>query len=81
MLGFIRRAWRPIASIGEKISNIFKIGRKAEVISDLRNIEKFENLAPAGLRVRSNPPSDVLAPRGDFYGNMDGYLKSYRYPT
>ena len=30
MFGFFRRAFRPMARIGEKMSEIFSIGRKAE---------------------------------------------------
>ena len=81
MFSFIRRAMRPIAMIGEKVGNIFKIGRKAEVISDIRNVEKFENLAPSGLRMRKKPPSDLMTPDGAFYGNMDGYLSGFKYPV
>ena len=81
MLGFIRRAFRPIAMIGEKIGNVFKIGRKAEVINDIRNVERFENLAPAGLRTRKMPPSDIMTPEGAFYGNMDSYLSGFKYPV
>jgi hypothetical protein len=46
MIGFIRKGFRPFLSIGQKIGRIFKIGRKAELVSDMRNLEAFENLAP-----------------------------------
>ena len=80
MFSFIRRAMRPIAMIGEKIGNIFKIGRKAEVIKDVRNIEPFENLAPTGLRMRKAPPSNIQGLDGGFYGDMNSFMKTYQYP-
>ena len=79
MLGFIRKAFRPISSIGRKMSSMFKIGSKGEVISDARNLAKFEDIAP--LRMRKTPPSDLMTPDGAFYGSMEGYLKGYKYPN
>tara|TARA_R110000744_G_scaffold29638_1_gene70576 strand:- start:541 stop:786 length:246 start_codon:yes stop_codon:yes gene_type:complete len=81
MIGFIRKGFRPFLSIGQKIGRIFKIGRKAELVSDMRNLEKFENLAPSGLRQRGEKPSDMFGGNKGFYGNMDGYLQSFKYPT
>ena len=79
MFSFLRRAMRPIAMIGEKMGNVFKIGRKAEVIKDIRNVEKFENVMP--LRMRKTPPSDLMTPDGAFYGNMESYLGGFKYPV
>ena len=80
MLGFIRKAWRPFASIGEKIGSVFRIGNKAEVVSDMRNVEGFENLAPSGLRFRQ-PKGEIMGEGGGFYGDMNSMLKSYKYPV
>ena len=80
MFSFIRRALRPIAMIGEKVGNIFKIGRKAEVIKDVRNTEPFLNLAGEGLRFRP-PPPEVRGMDGGFYGDMNSMLRGFKYPV
>lgn len=56
MFGMIKRVGRPIANLGRKMGEIFGIGRKANLVSDARNLEKFENLAPSGLRQRAEKP-------------------------
>ena len=81
MFGMIKRVGRPFMSLGRKMSEIFGIGRKANLVSDARNLEKFENLAPSGLRQRAEKPSDMLGADGGFYGNMAGYLQSFKYPV
>jgi hypothetical protein len=79
MFGFIRKAFRPIARIGEKMSEIFSIGRKSHLGSDIKNLEAFEDLAPSGLRSRF-PKGEIRTPEGGFYGDMNSYLKSNPYP-
>ena len=81
MFGFIRRIARPFGMLGEKIAEVLNIGRKANAVSDIRNVEKFVDLAPSGLRVRTNPPSNIRGMDGGFYGDMNSYLKSYKYPN
>jgi len=81
MFGMIKRVGRPIANLGRKMGEIFGLGRKANLVSDARNLEKFENLAPSGLRQRGEKPSDLLGADGGFYGNMTGYLSSFKYPV
>ena len=44
MLGFIKRIARPFGRLGEKLSEVFRIGKKSNVISDIRNAERFEDL-------------------------------------
>jgi hypothetical protein len=78
MFGFIRRAFRPIASIGQKIGSIFKIGSKGEIIKDLRNTMPFEEIV-GGLRNRV-PNTEVMGMGGEFYGDMNSMLKGYKYP-
>ena len=78
----IKRVGRPIANLGKKMSEIFGIGRKStHLVSDARNLEQFENLARPGLRQRGEKPSDMLGSDGGFYGNMAGYLQSFKYPN
>ena len=77
----IKNFGRPFMKIGSKMGEIFGIGRKANLVSDARNLEKFENLAPSGLRQRGEKPSDMLGADGGFYGTMAGYLKSFKYPN
>ena len=48
MFSFLRRAYRPFSGIGQKISNFFNIGKKYNVISDIRNAERFEDLGNRG---------------------------------
>ena len=81
MFGMIKKFSRPFMSLGKKMSEIFGVGRKTHLVSDARNLEKFENLAPSGLRQRAEKPSDMLGADGGFYGNMEGYLKSFKYPN
>tara|TARA_R110001592_G_scaffold346227_1_gene638693 strand:+ start:29 stop:274 length:246 start_codon:yes stop_codon:yes gene_type:complete len=81
MFGMIKKFSRPIANLGRKMTEIFGIGRKANLVSDARNLEQFENLAKPGLRQRAEKPSDMLGADGAFYGNMEGYLKSFKYPN
>jgi hypothetical protein len=78
MFSFIRRALRPIASIGQKIGEIFRIGRKAEapmgVIKEsvlvnkvpikFNNITKFQE-TPTGSFLR---PTDLMNNMGGFVG-------------
>lgn len=81
MFAFIRRAFRPIAMIGEKLGEVFKIGSKAgRGISDIRNTEPFLNLAGEGLRYRP-PPQELMGVGGGFYGDMTSMLKSFKYPV
>ena len=81
MFGMIKKFSRPIANLGRKMTEIFGLGRKTHLVSDARNLEKFENLAPSGLRQRAERPSDLLGSDGGFYGNMTGYLSSFKYPS
>ena len=81
MFGMIKKFSRPIANLGRKMTEIFGIGRKANLVSDARNLEQFENLAKPGLRQRAEKPSDLLGADGGFYGNMAGYLQSFKYPV
>ena len=82
MFGMFKRVGRPFMALGRKFNQIFRIGRKSEpVVSDIRNFEKFENLAPSGLRQRTTKPSDMLGSDGGFYNNMAGYLSSFQYPV
>ena len=82
MFAMIKKFSRPIANLGKKMSEIFGIGRKStHLVSDARNLEQFENLAKPGLRQRAEKPSDILGADGGFYGNMEGYLKSFKYPN
>ena len=81
MFGMIKKVGIPIANLGRKLTKIFGIGRKSTLVSDARNLEKFEDLAKPGLRQRSEKPSDMLGADGGFYGNMEGYLKSFKYPN
>lgn len=80
MFGFFRKAFRPFASIGEKIGEVLSIGRKSRLGSDIRNLEAFENLAPSGLRSRF-PQTEIRSAEGAFYGNMDSYLNQFKYPN
>jgi len=77
----IKRVGIPIKNLGRKMSEIFGVGRKANLVSDSRNLQQFENLAPSGLRQRAEKPSDMLGSDGGFYGNMAGYLSSFKYPN
>ena len=81
MFGMIKRVGRPFMTLGKKFGEIFGVGRKVNLVSDARNLEKFENLAPSGLRQRAEKPSDMLGSDGGFYGNMAGYLSSFKYPV
>lgn len=36
MFGFIRRIFRPVASIGQKLGEVFSIGRKSNAVRVLR---------------------------------------------
>ena len=81
MFGMFKRVGIPIANLGRKLTKIFGIGRKSTLVSDARNLEQFENLAPSGLRQRAEKPSDLLGADGGFYGNMTGYLSSFKYPV
>jgi len=76
-----KRVGRPIANLGKKMSEIFGLGRKTHLVSDSRNLQQFENLAPSGLRQRAEKPSDILGSDGGFYGNMTGYLSSFKKPN
>jgi hypothetical protein len=80
MFGFIRRLNRPFGMIGEKLSEIFRIGKKTNTLSDIRNTERFADLAPSGLRFRQ-PPQEIRGMDGGFYGDMNSMLKSYKYPN
>jgi len=71
MFSFLRRAFRPFASIGQKIGSMFNIGRKAA--------------APVSVGIVKEPvigrfidvPKFVRGPRGDsFLTNSDYMLKS-----
>ena len=77
----IKRVGMPIKNLGRKMSEIFGIGRKANLVSDARNLHQFEDLARPGLRQRAEKPSNMLGADGGFYGNMEGYLKSFKYPN
>ena len=81
MFAMIKKFSRPFMSLGKKFGEIFGIGRKSTLVSDARNLEKFENLAPSGLRQRAERSSDLLGSDGGFYGNMTGYLSSFKYPV
>ena len=82
MFSMIKNFGRPFMVIGRKFNQIFRLGRKAEpVVSDIRNLQQFENLAPSGLRQRSEKPSDIYGPNKEFYGNMAGYLNAFKYPV
>ena len=81
MFAMIKKFSRPFMSLGKKFGEIFGIGRKSTLVSDARNLEKFENLAPSGLRQRAAKPSDMLGADGGFYGSMAGYLSSFKYPV
>tara|TARA_Y100001937_G_scaffold128008_2_gene202053 strand:- start:632 stop:871 length:240 start_codon:yes stop_codon:yes gene_type:complete len=51
MFGFFRRAFRPFASIGEKVSEIFNIGRKG-----VRSVEPVvEMRMPKSTLVMNDP--------------------------
>ena len=77
----IKKVGIPIANLGRKLTKIFGIGRKSTLVSDARNLEKFEDLARPQLRQRAEKPSDMLGSDGGFYGNMTGYLSSFKYPN
>jgi hypothetical protein len=77
MFGFIRRVFRPIASIGEKVKSIFNIGRKAEIVSDVRNTERFLDITPARGRM---PKGEVNLGQG-FYPDTNTALKNFNYPV
>jgi len=81
MFAMIKKFSRPIANLGKKMSEIFGIGRKSTLVSDARNLEKFEDLARPGLRQRGEKPSDMLGADKAFYGSMAGYLSSFKYPV
>ena len=81
MFAMIKKFSRPFMSLGKKFGEIFGIGRKSTLVSDARNLEKFEDLAPSGLRQRAAKPSDMLGADGGFYGSMAGYLSSFKYPS
>lgn len=90
MFSFIRRAFRPIASIGEKLGEIFRIGRKAEPMGVFRekvliesgskpfsytNIPKFhQGGGSTGL-----PKGEYLRPFDEMGrgGGFTGYKPSY----
>jgi len=64
MFGFIRRVFRPIASIGSKMGEIFSIGRKARPLGAIREpvVEgsKFVDVVGGG--------SDIMIKGGGFIG-------------
>ena len=81
MFSMIKNFGRPFMTIGKKMGKIFGIGKKTHLVSDTRNLEKFEDLARPGLRQRSERSSDMLGADKAFYGNMEGYLSSFKYPV
>ena len=84
MFGFIRRVARPFGMLGEKIAEVFNIGRKANAVRDIRNTEEFMDLAPTGLRVRQGGfrarPEEVYLGQG-YYADMNKAIKNYKYPV
>jgi hypothetical protein len=65
MFGFIRRVFRPIASIGSKMGEIFSIGRKARPLGVVS-----EPVVEGGrfINVMGGGKSDVLTKGGGFVG-------------
>jgi hypothetical protein len=56
MFSFIRRVFRPIGYIGQKLKNMFRIGRKAEVVREVRNVE---NIIPDAVRIPNYSPDHI----------------------
>ena len=52
MFSFIRRAFRPIGYIGSKLKNLFRIGRKAEIVREAR-------IVPDAIRVPNYNPDHI----------------------
>jgi hypothetical protein len=53
MFSFFRRVFRPIGFIGQKLKNIFRIGKKAEVVREVRNV------VPDAIRVPNYGPDHI----------------------
>lgn len=53
MFSFFRRVFRPIGFIGQKLKNIFRIGKKAEVVREVRNV------FPDAIRVPNYGPDHI----------------------
>ena len=76
MFGFFKSAFRPFASIGQKIGNMLGIGRKiARPVGVV--IEPLEDF----VRVRKGGLSAFQSEAGKFYGSAGGALSDFKYPV
>ena len=70
MFGFFRRAFRPFASIGEKMSEIFSIGRKARLGASVEPVieggKPFTHIEGGWLK----PASQYDPATRGFYGGL-----------
>jgi len=81
MLGFIRKAFRPIGYLGQKLKSVFSLGRKFAGVKDVRNSAGFVNLAPEGLRFRPQGQEVILGRGQGFFPNYSEAVKQYKYPV
>jgi hypothetical protein len=66
MFGFFRRAFRPFASIGEKMGEIFNIGRKARIEQVIEGGRPFTHIEGGYLK----PASQFNPETKGFYGGL-----------
>jgi hypothetical protein len=82
MFGFLRKAFRPIASIGQKIGELFRIGRKAEPMGVFREKVLVDNIPFNYMNIpKAVPSQEVRGVAGGFYGNNTSMLNQFKYPN
>lgn len=81
MFSFIRRVFRPIGYLGQKLKSVFSLGRKYGGVRDVRNSAGFVNLAPEGLRFRPQGQEVMLGQGQAFFPNYSEAVRQYKYPV
>ena len=82
MFGFLRKVLRPFASIGEKIGEIFSIGRKAKPMGVFREKVLVDNVPFNYMNIpKSVPSQEVRGMAGGFYGDNTSMLNQFKYPN
>ena len=81
MFGFIRKAFRPIGYLGQKLKSVFSLGRKFSGVRDVRNSAGFVNWAPEGLRFRPQGQEVMLGQGQAFFPDYTQAVKQYKYPV
>jgi hypothetical protein len=56
MFAMLRRLSRPFLGLGRKIGNFFRIGRKGQVVNEVRNTV---NVIPEGVRIPNYNPDHI----------------------